>query len=130
MIGLSSKDSMPPMTVSTALHDDNVSTPITQGLLPAVLLSALVVAAGTAAFYAPPAQGEMAVVFPFGTDSKTAYALILAEGGRFVSASQISNVAIAYATDTGFADRIRASGALFTLAAHGLCAPPTPTLQG
>ena len=112
------------MTVSTALKNDNVSTPIGQGLLPALLLSGAVMVVAVIAFYAPPAQGEMAVVFPFGTDNKTAYALILAEGGRFVSASQFSNIAIAYAMDPGFAARIRMSGALFTLAAHGLCAPP------
>lgn len=115
------------MTASVARKTDNVITPPGSGLLPAVLLSALVFAVGAVAFYLPPAQGEMAVIFPFGTDEATAYALILEDGGRFVAPSRFANVVIAYAADPGFADRIRASGALFTLAAHGLCSPQLPT---
>ena len=99
----------------------------TAGLLPAMALTAFVVGAGAIAFYAPPATGEMAVVFPFGTDQRAAYRMILAEGGQFVGGSQLANILIAYASDSGFADRIRAAGALFTLAAHGLCAPAADT---
>lgn len=65
----------------------------------------------------------MAVVFPFGTDQVTAYRIVLADGGRFVGGSKFSNIVIAYATDAGFAGRVQASGALFTMAARGLCAP-------
>lgn len=115
------------MIASVANKSDSVTAPVGKGLLPAVLLSGLVFAAGAVAFYLPPAKGEMAVVFPFGTDEATAYALILADGGRFVAPSRFSNVVIAYADDTGFAGRVRASGALFTLAAHGLCSPQPPT---
>ena len=93
------------------------------GLLPAAALATFVFAAGAVAFYAPPATGEMAVVFPFGTDQQTAYRLILAQGGRLVGGSRLANILIAYAPDAGFSARIRSAGALFTLAAHGLCGP-------
>ena len=93
------------------------------GLLPAAALAAFVFAAGAAASYAPPATGEMAVVFPFGTDQRTAYQMIVAEGGQLVGGSRLANILIAYAPDAGFAARIRGAGALFTLAARGLCGP-------
>lgn len=95
----------------------------TWAMLPALAIAAAVFVAGAAALYAPPATGEMAVVFAPGTDEVAAYAAILAAGGRFVAPTRLANIAVAYTDRTDFAERIRAFGGLFTLAAHGLCAP-------
>ncbi len=94
-------------------------------MIPALLIGAISLIIGGAAFYAPPSIGQMAVVFPFGTDQVTAYKIVLADGGSFVGGSKFQNIVIAYAPDAGFAHRVQASGALFTLAARGLCAPAT-----
>lgn len=95
-------------------------------LLPALLLSAFVFIAAAIGAYAPPARGEMAVVFPPGTSEQRAYGAILAAGGSFVGPTHFDNIVVAFAADTGFADRVRATGALLLLAAHGLCAPTPP----
>ncbi len=95
-------------------------------LLPALAIAGFVFAAAAVALHAPPATGEMAVVFAPGTDEIAAYAAILAAGGRFVAPTRLGNIAVAYADSPGFGDRIKEFGGLFTLAAHGLCAP----LQG
>lgn len=92
-------------------------------LVPALLVALLAFAGGAAAFYAPPRVGEMAVVFPFGTSEAAGYRIILSAGGRFVASSHLPNIAIAYATDPGFAGRVQRAGALLTLAARGLCGP-------
>lgn len=110
---------LPPST------DDNVTRPI-RALLPALLLSAFVFAVVAVGSYAPPARGEMAVVFAPGTSEQSAYYAVLKAGGRFVGPTRLNNIVVAYAADTGFADRVRAAGALFLLAAHGLCAPSLP----
>ncbi len=95
-------------------------------MLPALLLSAFVLVVAGMAAYAPPARGEMAVVFPPGTSEQSAYGAIRAAGGSFVGPTHFDNIVVAYASDTGFADRVRATGALLLLAAHGLCAPTPP----
>jgi hypothetical protein len=96
-----------------------------RGLGPALLLASVVLGASAIGVYAPPAQGEVGVVFPIGTDAREAYARVLASGGRFVGPSHFDNVVVAYATDGGFADRVREAGALFLMAAHGLCTDRT-----
>lgn len=92
-------------------------------MLPALLVAAGVFCVGMAAAYAPPDKGEVAVVFPIGTDEYTAYSTIQAAGGRFVAGSKFSNIVVAYAADAQFHDRVKELGGLFTLAAFGLCAP-------
>ena len=91
-----------------------------------MLVSIFVFATTAVSAYAPPSEGEMAVVFPAGTSEQSAYYTILQAGGRFVGPTRLSNIVVAYGADTGFADRVRAAGALFLLAAHGLCAPQIP----
>ena len=92
-------------------------------VLPALLIVGFALALGAVASYAPPATGEMAVVFPPGTGEKAAYAAILSAGGRFVAPTRLDNIAVAYADRPDFAERVRALGGLFTLAARGLCTP-------
>lgn len=108
------------MATADSPKKDNVSK---FALLPALMLAILVFVAGASSFYAPPAQGEMAVVFPFGTSEPAAYALVLAAGGKFVGPSRLPNIIVAFAPDEGFGQRIREAGALFLLAAQGLCGP-------
>lgn len=92
-------------------------------LLPAIVIAVVAFVGGVIAFYSPPAEGEMAVVFPMGTAESAARGLILEAGGRFVAPTQFSNVAVVFAPDPAFAGRVRALGALFTVAARGLCGP-------
>lgn len=77
-----------------------------------------------AASYWPPQTGQVAVVFPFGTTTATAMALVVKAGGRFISSTQLDNVVVAYAADSQFAARVHDTGALFLLAGRGLCGPP------
>lgn len=92
-------------------------------LLPALLVGVVVLVFGVAGTYAPPAEGEMAIVFAPGTSEASAYGAIVGAGGRIVGSSRFGNIVVAYASDTGFRDRIGAHGGLFTLAATGLCRP-------
>jgi len=92
-------------------------------LLPALLIAVLAFGGGVAANYAPPQLGQMAVVFPWGTTEKQALGAIIAAGGSYVGPTRFGNIPVAMATDAGFAARIRAAGAMLTLAAQGLCAP-------
>lgn len=96
-------------------------------LWPAILVALFGFGVAAYAIYAPPSRGEMAVVFSPGTDAKAAYFAILAAGGRFVAPTRLDNVAVAYALDDDFKDRVRGFGGLFTLAAHGLCEPANLT---
>jgi hypothetical protein len=90
------------------------------------VLSAFVFGVAAIAAYAPPARGEVAVVFPPGTSEQSAYHAIRQAGGRFVAPTRLGNIVVAHADDPAFADRVRGLGALLLLAAHGLCAPIVP----
>lgn len=79
--------------------------------------------AGSAAGYASPRSGEMGVVFAPWVSERDAIVAIIAAGGGIANSTRLSNVFVAYAPDEGFPDRVRAQGAWFTVAAHGLCGP-------
>lgn len=98
-------------------------------LLPALFMALFTVACLLVADYAPPSTGQMAVVFPALTDEVTAWKVVVAAGGSIVAPSRFSNVVVAYAPDSEFASRVRSAGALFTLAARGLCEPLTQQTQ-
>jgi hypothetical protein len=85
------------------------------------LLALFAVGAGAYASYAPPSQGQMAVVFAPWVSESEALHVVIAAGGRIVGPSRFDNIVIAFALDPGFGERIRASGAWMTLAAQGLC---------
>lgn len=110
--------------------DPEAREPPGRGLLLALLLAGFVAIASTVAIYAAPAKGEMGVVFPIGTDERTAYALVLESGGQFVGPSLLGNVVVAFASDEGFAERVRKAGALFVMAAYGLCRQPPAEYAG
>ena len=90
-------------------------------MLPAVSVAAFAGIIGFAALHAPPAAGEMGVVFAPWVSQGEAMGAIVAAGGRIVDSSRLSNVVIAYAPDEGFQARIREYGAWFAVAAVGLC---------
>lgn len=90
-------------------------------LLPALGLSFCVLVFGVVAVYAPPARGEMAIVFPPGTSESYAYGAIVSSGGKIVGTSRFQNIVVAYAQDEGFRSRILDHGGWFALAAKGLC---------
>ncbi len=98
-------------------------------LMPVLVMALLTVAVALGASYSPPATGQMAVVFPVSTDELTAWQVVTTAGGSIVAPSRFSNVVVAYAPDPEFASRVRSAGALFTLAARGLCEPLTAQAQ-
>lgn len=90
--------------------------------LPALLFAAFSAAALAAPMHAPE-TGEMAVIFPPFTTEETAWALVRDAGGAFVAPTRIPNIVVVHAPDDGFQHRMRDMGAVFFLAANGLCAP-------
>ncbi|MBE7732336.1 hypothetical protein [Devosia faecipullorum] len=70
-----------------------------------------------------PETGEMAVIFPPFTTEETAWAIVRDAGGAFVAPTRIPNIIVAHTNDTGFQRRVQEMGAIFFLAANGLCAP-------
>lgn len=95
-------------------------------LMPALAVAGLTSMALVLSSYWPPERGEMAVVLAPGASEQQVYAAILAAGGRYVAPNRFSNIAIAFAPDAGFQQRVRGQGALFALRATGLCAPVAP----
>jgi len=91
--------------------------------LPALGVALLALAGGAVAGYAPPPQGEMAVVFAPWVGESEALRTVLDAGGRFVGPSRFGNIVVAYGLDAGFGTRVRAAGAWLTMAAEGLCSP-------
>ena len=94
-----------------------------RALIPALLIALVAITAEAAVFYAPPAEGQMAVFFPPNTSETSVFSAISSAGGSFVGTSRFSNIIIVYAPDSGFRKRISKYGGWFTLAAEGLCAP-------
>lgn len=92
-------------------------------LLPALLVALLAFSVGAASAYAPPATGQMAVVFPPGTGEVEAFQRVVQAGGMVLGPSRFDNIVIAFAPDSGFAARVAGQGALFTLKATGICGP-------
>lgn len=96
-------------------------------LAPAGLVALMALAVGGASAYAPPDTGDMAVVFPPWIDGASAYAAVLAAGGRLAGNSRFDNIPIANAQDVAFKARVLAGGALFIFAANGVCGPVAPS---
>lgn len=92
-----------------------------RALAPALLLAVASASIGLGATMIAPTTGEMAVVFPPLTDELTAWALVAEAGGLMVAPTRLGNVVVAYAPDPQFQHRLRQLGALFFLAARGLC---------
>ncbi len=92
-------------------------------MLPAVVFAMLSLGVGFTLTMAPPARGEIAVVFPPTTDEVTAWSLVREAGGLIVGPTRFSNIVVAYAPNENFQHRARQLGALFFTAARGLCAP-------
>ena len=93
-----------------------------RALLPAALLALATASIAVGATMAPPATGQMAVVFPPLTDELTAWAIVHEAGGLVVGPTTLANIVVAYAPDDQFQNRARQLGALFFVAAQGLCA--------
>jgi hypothetical protein len=91
--------------------------------VPAVGIACFAISVGFAAFYAPPPQGELGVVFAPWISEVEAVNAVVAAGGRLVNGSRLPNVLVAYAADPGFEARVKQYGAWFTVAARGLCGP-------
>ena len=92
-------------------------------LLPAFAVALVTAIIAMAALYAPPATGQVGVVFAPWVGEVEAAGVVVAAGGRLANSSRFSNVLVAVATDEGFHARVRAAGALFTVSAFGLCGP-------
>ena len=92
-------------------------------LLPAVLVTVVTAATAMAVLYAPPATGQVGVVFAPWVSETEAAGVVVAAGGKLANSSRFSNILVAVATDAGFHARVRAAGAWFTVSALGLCGP-------
>jgi hypothetical protein len=99
------------------------AVPTMLALLPALFVAVLTLSLGAASAYAPPATGEMAVVFPPWTGEVEAFERVAQAGGQLVGPSRFGNIVIAVAPDPGFAERVAEQGALFTAKATGICGP-------
>lgn len=95
-----------------------------RAVFPAIAFAALSLSLGFSVVMAPPAKGELAVVFPPLTDEMTAWAIVRSAGAQMVGPTQFPNIVVAYAPDQRSQDRMRQLGALFFLAAKGLCSTP------
>lgn len=74
----------------------------------------------------------MAIVFPPNTSEVVAWSLVQQAGGLVVGPTTLPNIVVAYAPDEHFQTRARQLGALFFVAARGLCAsvaPPSGTVS-
>ncbi|MFB9793855.1 hypothetical protein [Shinella granuli] len=103
-----------------AASDSKAGTGL-RAFAPALAMAVLTATGLGAAELAPPSTGQMAVVFPPLTGEAAAWRRVTEAGGTIVGPSRFSNVVIAYAKDPDFSSRVRSRGALFTLAATGLC---------
>jgi hypothetical protein len=92
-------------------------------LLPAIAVALLALGGGAVAGYAPPPEGQMAVVFAPWVSEGQALRAVIDAGGRYVGPSRFGNIIVAYGLDPGFEARVRAGGAWLTVAAEGLCSP-------
>lgn len=95
-----------------------------RSVIPAMAFAAISSSLAFAATMAPPERGELAVVFPAFTDEMTAWSIVRAAGGQVVGPTHFSNIVVAYAPDNATRDHMREMGALFFLAAKGLCSTP------
>lgn len=87
-------------------------------LVALISLSALLTA-----YYLPPEQGEIGVVFPPWIDQRDAFGAVIAAGGSIAGAGRFPNIVVAFAHDAAFTRRVLANGAWMVTAARGLCAP-------
>lgn len=92
-------------------------------LLPAFAVALVTALAAMVTLYAPPATGQVGVVFAPWVSEVQAASAVFAAGGKLANSSRFANVLVAVATDEGFHARVRAAGALFTVSALGLCGP-------
>jgi hypothetical protein len=92
-------------------------------LLPALAVAFVTANTALLTLYAPPAMGQMGVVFAPWVSESQAFGAVLAAGGKLANSSRFPNILVAVAPDEGFDARVRAAGALFTISALGLCEP-------
>jgi hypothetical protein len=109
------------------MEEASKSRPIL-ALLPAAAVTALALAGGAVAGYAPPPTGQMAVVFPPWLSEQSALALVLGAGGDIVGPTHFGNIVVAYAHDIGFSARVRAAGAWLTMAGTSFLCSPDPVV--
>src|SRR5687768_11479580 len=88
-----------------------------------VLIALFSLMALLTAYYLPPRQGEIGVVFPPWTEQRDAFGAVVAAGGSIAGTGRFSNIVVAFANDADFTRRILANGAWMVTAARGLCAP-------
>jgi hypothetical protein len=117
--------------IETYVHPLQADAPagkIWLALLPTIFVALMAFAVGAASAYAPPATGQLAVVFPPWVGEVEAFGLVAQAGGLIVGPSRFDNIVVAFAPDSGFAARIARLGALFTTQATGICGP-APTRE-
>lgn len=92
-------------------------------ILPAILFSGLAAILGVAGYMRAPQYGELAVVFPPWMDSNVIVQSIVQSGAQFVSPSKLPSVFVIRLETEQTKRRLSESGALFFVAATGICGP-------
>ncbi len=98
-------------------------------LLPALGFSIFAALFGLAGYMHPPQSGEMAVVFPPWENPNAAISKIVGSGTKFVSPAKLPNVFVVQIENEVTKRALYDGGALWLLAAKGLCGPQTAQID-
>ncbi|AVX04272.1 hypothetical protein MXMO3_01746 [Maritalea myrionectae] len=91
--------------------------------LPAMALMVVMFGFGVVGLAKAPDTGEMAVVFPPFQSEADYMSRIVASGAYYVAPSRIANIHVVKVNDATTRARLGELGALFFLAANGICGP-------
>ena len=92
-------------------------------LIPALGFSGVAAILGVAGYMGAPDYGEMAVVYPPWMDSNVIVQSIVRSGAQFISPSKLPSVFVIRLSSDQTKQRLSESGALFFVAATGICGP-------
>lgn len=91
--------------------------------MPALALMLVMFGFGVLGLAKAPSSGEMAAVFPPFQSEADYMSRIVASGAYYVAPSRIANIHVVKVDDADTRSRLGELGALFFLAANGICGP-------
>jgi len=92
-------------------------------LVPALGFSGVAAILGMAGYMRAPKYGEMAVVFPPWVDGNVIVQSIVQSGAQFIAPSKLPSIFVIRLETEQTKLRLKESGALFFVAASGICGP-------
>lgn len=99
-------------------------------LLPALGFSIFAGMAGFIGYTQAPQAGEMAVVFPPWEDSNRAVAKVVTSGAKFVSPSKLPSIFVVQIDSEQTKQQLHDAGAIWFVAAKGICGPLEDAVRG